>query len=384
MNLWTTFVYIPVSFAYIIPCLIWFPGVISDEERKIPQYKFLIMGFLDGAAGIMQTFASNVLPGGLLILLQQSAIPISMVLSKWLMKAQYKLQHYIGAVIVLLGLGVVLYPLFAKGGASGSGDHALVWVFVMILSCVPMTLSSVYKERALGDVEMDVVYLNGYVAIYQFLFGILMAVPAVYATPGLKIGDLGKTIFDGFRCYLGINSILGNATATSVPPRDDCRMSPLFVNSYLVFNIAYNVLIILILKHGSANLLFLALTIMVPAGNVAFALKFVPGHKPMEATDIAGLIIIMIGLTTYRFMGFFVAKCKGKKETKEEELTSKKRIYLSANQAEAAQGVLETMSQRVVIVRDSRAVRSAYLSRLGIEAQRPPHMGGPNGSINGV
>ena len=30
----------------------------------------------------------------------------------------------------------------------------LVWVLVMTVSCVPMTLSSVYKEKALGDQEV--------------------------------------------------------------------------------------------------------------------------------------------------------------------------------------------------------------------------------------
>jgi hypothetical protein len=42
----------------------------------------------------------------------------------------------------------------------------------------------------------------------------------------------------------------------------------------------YNILIILILKYGSANILWLAMTIMVPLGSMAFALPFVPGHKP--------------------------------------------------------------------------------------------------------
>jgi len=37
------------------------------------------MGFLDCLAGIMQIFAATYLPGSLIVLLTQSAIPISMV-----------------------------------------------------------------------------------------------------------------------------------------------------------------------------------------------------------------------------------------------------------------------------------------------------------------
>lgn len=44
-----------------------------------------------------------------------------------------------------------------------------------------MCLSSVYKEKALGDNDMDVIYLNGWVAVYQFMASLLFAVPSAYA-----------------------------------------------------------------------------------------------------------------------------------------------------------------------------------------------------------
>jgi hypothetical protein len=43
-----------------------------------------------------------------------------------------------------------------------------------------MTLSSVYKEKALGETEIDVVYLNGWVAIYQFIIGIALGIPSPF------------------------------------------------------------------------------------------------------------------------------------------------------------------------------------------------------------
>lgn len=49
-----------------------------------------------------------------------------------------------------------------------------------------MCLSSVYKEKALGDDDMDVIYLNGWVAVFQFMASLLFAVPSAYAM-GLPI-----------------------------------------------------------------------------------------------------------------------------------------------------------------------------------------------------
>jgi hypothetical protein len=42
-------------------------------------------------------------------------------------------------------------------------------------------------------------------------------------------------------------------------------------------------------------------TVMVPLGNVAFALPFMPGSTPLHDSDIAGLVVILTGLVTYRF-----------------------------------------------------------------------------------
>lgn len=70
---------------------------------------------------------------------------------------------------------------------------------------------------------------------------------------------------------------------------------------YLGFNLVYNILIVVILKYGSANILWMASTVIVPLSNVAFSLKITPGNKPLNTMDIVGLVIIMAGLLVYRF-----------------------------------------------------------------------------------
>jgi hypothetical protein len=52
----------------------------------------------------------------------------------------------IGGLVIALSGSLV-------GGDSGGMDAktTAIWSAVLILSCVPMTLSSVYKEKALGD-----------------------------------------------------------------------------------------------------------------------------------------------------------------------------------------------------------------------------------------
>lgn len=84
---------------------------------------------------------------------------------------------------------------------------------------------------------------------------------------------------------------------------DKCEMAPLYVSMYILFNVMYNILVIVILKFGSANIMFLGSTALVPLTNALFCLHFIPGHKDMQVTDLLGLLVIMAGISTYRFLG---------------------------------------------------------------------------------
>jgi hypothetical protein len=300
LNLLTTFIYIPLSFAYIWPMMFW-GKAITQEQRDIPWYKFAVMGILDGIAGLMQSFAVNGLAGPLIQLLMQAAIPISMIISKLILKAKYGGHHYVGATVVVLGLLLVMIPTFLPGHEGNSNKSSqlmiAVWSCVLIASCIPMTLSSVYKEKALGEVEIDVVYMNGWIAVYQLIMTLILAVPSAYAS-SLTVEQLPENIWGGAKCYAGYNSVFKEHGDIKV---DHCGMAPIYVTLYIFFNVLYNILIIMILKYGSANILWLAMTFMVPLANFSFSLPFMPSPQPLTWYNIVGLVIIMLGLTTYRF-----------------------------------------------------------------------------------
>jgi hypothetical protein len=245
-----------MSFAYIIP-MIKYGHAITWDQQHIPKKKFAIMGALDSVAGILQIFAATYLGGSLLILLSQAAIPVSMAISKFLLKTKYSRLQYFGAIVVTIGLLIVLGPSL-NHSVGGGGHETVLWSTVMILSCVPMCLSSVYKEIALGEAELDVVYLNGWIAVFQFMLSIPLAVPAaMLSSPPVEPKDLMKNILDGMKCYLGQNTILDG------PHPDECDKATLYVTVYMMLNVLYNILIILMLKFGSANILWLVRAIQM-------------------------------------------------------------------------------------------------------------------------
>mmetsp|Transcript_10622 Transcript_10622/g.17581 ORF Transcript_10622/g.17581 Transcript_10622/m.17581 type:complete len:564 (-) Transcript_10622:155-1846(-) len=386
-NLFGCFIFIPLLFAYILPAYTfgWFHQSISEEQWRLSGTRpFIIMGGLDCLAGMMQVFAAVYLPGPLLVLLPQAAIPMSMVFSQSILgNVSYRKWQYVGAMVVLAGIGVVLEPELTHrhskdflceavnltrdcticqveltedsclshrldidshgddtttGGpqfawlqeedtfsailkqdtnnnhddddegqpicewiaaaSTNTGEHWLIvmWSGIMILSCIPMTLSTLYKELALSRDNMDPVFLNGWIVVFQTTFSALLAAPAGMAlSPQVLPKDLPRNLYDGFQCYYN-----GKGSITDgCHPDDSCPAAALYFNLGVVVNLCFMLTMMLVVKWGSTSLLFLALTIMVPLGNVAFALMGAPVH----VSDLMGLGIILGGLMLYRFSG---------------------------------------------------------------------------------
>jgi len=385
LNLITTFMYIPLCFAYILPVTKYkyFNTAIPTEVASMSKRPFVIMGVLDGCAGLLFTFASVYLPGSLLLLLPQAAIPISMILSYYIKGERYNMHQYIGALVVIIGIVTVLEPLVSGrhdpeykciaynietycalceeeltmegcishntallpppknvsssssslgdddeedyndyawtsqlwtvvgtpaayaygdvmlrsliGSSSGSSsdnnkhneeicqwiptddpssDYAssssssttslLFWSSMAIVACIPMCLSSIYKELTLNGVRnlgggtghdgeirggggergIDPIFLNGWVAVFQFAFSIPLSLPAgMSSNPPITLAEWPANIIDGIKCYFGFGTI-----TTGCHPDDHCDESPIYVNIFLLFNIGFNIVLAYILK----------------------------------------------------------------------------------------------------------------------------------------
>lgn len=145
-------------------------------------------------------------------------------------------------------------------------------------------------------------------AFWQFFIGFPLLLPMAPAS-NLPVSEIGQNLWWGLRCYVGINSQAG----------DNCALAPLFTNLYILFNLVrrrmnearggrlrfialnvicalsyqpfpflrspvsalvshhhqgYNVLIILMLKYGSSNILWLCLTMQVPVSRVSRVLWY--------------------------------------------------------------------------------------------------------------
>jgi len=121
---------------------------------------------------------------------------------------------------------------------------------------------------------------------------------------------------------LGTHLLLGVLSSTAP--------SSLRFAGYIAANIAYNIVILLVIKYGSAALLYVvwmsfvalfqgylsflsfvftdlleslqASAVVLPLANIAFTLDFIMGNQAQNLSvyDIVGLVVILIGLLIYR------------------------------------------------------------------------------------
>jgi len=390
LNVLSVAFYVPLCFAYIVP-MVAFGRAITPEQTAIPKRKFAIMGLLDALAGVMQIFAVNFITNAsILVLLSQAAIPVSMAISRAFLGATYTWNQYIGAVIVVCGIVVVMLPAI-EGENAEYAENQTFWMGMMVLSCVPMCLSSVYKEKALGEADIDVVYLNGWVALFQFVFTLFTAWPSAIAMH-LPLSELPDNTMHGFWCWMGYNppsEFVPQHIYSSISEAS-CSWAPFFVTSYLLFNVMLNVLMILILKYGSANILYMSSTALVPLSNVVFSLKFMPNAQRLHAADIEGLVVIMLGLIIYRFWKSFrklVRKAlrqytraeeqadRWAQDAEEREIPRTSTMVGLNQPADLLQPLIDTRvfrAQRKVLFRSPSQIRAGMLMRLGIPPS--PHV----------
>ena len=375
LNLYSNFMYIPISFLYILPVSYfgWFHGAIPLAHlTSLPKSPFAVMGALDALAASMQILSSVYLPGTLLVLLPQAAIPLSMITSHIILHEKFTKWQYMGAAIVFGGILVVLSPVLLQKHVPEYSCQALdldqdcamcaietneedclahfsreqgerseyqafmsmvstagiksdlsnrapspennvncqwvskdtslrhddflvtVWSLVMVASCVPMVLSSIYKQVALQVPDLDPILVNGWVALFQFLFSIPLAIPAgLVSSPPVSPFGLFQNWSQGFHClFQQMNSIDYGCHP------DHCSEAVVWVHLGLLSAIVYTVSLLFILKFGSASILYVGLTVMVPLGHLVFAM-----HSPSTIVleNVLGLVILLAGLIMYRF-----------------------------------------------------------------------------------
>jgi len=209
-------------------------------------------------------------------------------------------------------VGVVMLPQFmgTQSKDSEENDRA-VFNLLFIGSTLPMAVSSIYKEALFNSTDIDVNFLQVWVAFWQAAFGLCL-IPlntlSFLGPQALTWSELPDSIYNGAKCLIGQNTLvlphcyIPPHVVQGLSPCDECGQSWLPVCLYLFFNCNYNIFIMLVIKHGSASLMYIIMTLRLPLVQIAFSVPMVnnpPDH--FQWPTLLGLIMILVGLIAYRW-----------------------------------------------------------------------------------
>eukprot|EP01118_Nematostelium_gracile_P016173 TRINITY_DN6638_c0_g3_i1.p1 TRINITY_DN6638_c0_g3~~TRINITY_DN6638_c0_g3_i1.p1 ORF type:complete len:346 (+),score=80.59 TRINITY_DN6638_c0_g3_i1:1-1038(+) len=287
----------PFAFAliYILPLLyrLW-KGQVSDESRQFPKYRFLYLSILDAISNIIELTMSESLgkdAGPQMTLLNQGAIPITLILSFIILRKKYNRFQVIGAIIVLGGLFFCLIPTIQKVAQSEKrGGKQILFELGFLSKNIPHSLSSILKEVLFRKIQMDLLYLSFWEQALIVPFGVLLTF--VY----LPIADITGSAIPkwwrgAFRCMVGLTTLEG----------DTCHNSMLNIVFFNLSSSMWFVSSIGVIRYGSANAAFIAAALMMPVCNLLFSSKVIMGDDASVASPYSwgGLWIILFGMILY-------------------------------------------------------------------------------------
>eukprot|EP00753_Platysulcus_tardus_P016082 PLAT5399.4.p1 GENE.PLAT5399.4~~PLAT5399.4.p1 ORF type:complete len:469 (-),score=119.19 PLAT5399.4:17-1300(-) len=295
-------VVVPMGFLCISWPIVWWKLVHTDDitpqMRAFPFYKYAIMGLLDTSYNILSTWPVPYLGGPLSNVLSQVVLPFNMLGSLCFLRTKYLKVHYIGAILVIYGVMVKLIPdlFFNKSGRTALCVHDCGgWIVLLILAQVPAAASNVYKEIALKDaaVDMDVWYLNAWIAIFQLFWGLLsfplISVGAVNHNPR-PVAALFSYIRDATTCFFGQNAIAADT---------HCSGTIWVFLVFLMFNFTYNQLMLYVFKAGSSVLFVVASAVRLPLVDLLLLSSFVAGPSRAFFTVYDGFALFILVLAIF-------------------------------------------------------------------------------------
>lgn len=272
---------------------------ITMKERMFPQLGIAIMAMFDAASSIVGTWPVPYLPSSMTNALSNAVLPFTLLFSIVFLGRKYLATHYLGAMLMVTGMTIRLLPSILNPGPKDHLIAGYVWVPILILSQIPSAASNVYKEGGLQNFESNVWHVNAFVGLYQFLFGIL-TIPTVFIPwpqPAEVIppAEIGTYLKNGATCFFGRSNILEGSS-------DDCESVIYIFLGYILFNVAFNQLMLYVFKEGSSLLAVIASALRLPIVDGLLLIPFISGkaqQSSLSLFDWSSLFLLIAGMISY-------------------------------------------------------------------------------------
>lgn len=178
-----------------------------------------------------------------------------------------------------------------------------IWIPVFLVSLIPQAASNVYKENGLKGFASNVWHVNAWIVFYQLLWGIL-SVPTILIpwvsyngeeTGFIESSEFFEYLNNGWDCFAyGINNVPTNP--------DACEGLLMVFIRYIIVNILFNLLMLVVFKNGSSSFAMIASAIRLPLVDVLLLWPAIAGEArdSIPTWSWVALVFLIAGLVVYR------------------------------------------------------------------------------------
>lgn len=294
---------LPLAFLISSWPVVWFKMALTNditpEMRKFPHYKFAIMALFDAAYNFFSAFPTPHIGGNLANVLNQATLPFNMGFALIFLGTKYKRCHILGAILVLYGAMVDMIPVLKGDPSDNMPDPTLGWIALYVFSMTFSAGSNVYKELGLKDVDLDIWYVNAWVSFYQLLWGLFTLWTInikAFCDPPVPLSHFFSYVSDAHNCFIG-NPVM---VAGELNPCDTGTLHVFLI--FIIFNLAYNQLMLYIFKEGSSVLFVVSSAVCLPLTDLLYMVPLLTGKNASQAFTIYdgfALFVLVMGLLVY-------------------------------------------------------------------------------------
>lgn len=278
-------------------------GLVSNEMLQLPRKMagtFIAIGFIEALSSLLSFISAANLPGVVLPLLGQTVLFWQVLLAVTILGKRLGLSQIIGVTLVVSGVALAAWPSTAAAAApSILANVNPMYALIFIVSMLFPALDTILKENVFrkwrdnwsdGKKDLDLFILNSFGSIAQaaFVFALL---PAITAARGMAVSDLPSYLSAGWQCVRGITPPCGA----------DCTGAPLIPILYVLFNLAFNVAALQVIRQAGNVAISLIMSAIVPATLFAFTLPlpYLDPAPPLGPNFLLGAAVLMVGLGAY-------------------------------------------------------------------------------------
>lgn len=275
-------------------------GKLTRESRDIHQKYLFILAIFDSSSSILASLTVPYISILIMIILGRMSLPLTMVFSYFMLNRRYYWNHYAGVGLTLLGVFLTITP-YITGSSDETQPSNPGAIIVYLISIIPGVLSYIYKERFLkGKTGLNIWWMNSWISLWQFVVGLLtiplLFIPIKYTY--LPPNTFGEYISNGLSCQFGGVNHYSN---------DNCRLALLWLFLYQIISTIANILMFLILRHGSSLIFLVLATLKTPItgflGYILMSYNLIyttdAQKVSIHPTDYVSLLFIIAGSIVY-------------------------------------------------------------------------------------